>query len=162
MGLLAFFFGFIFVYSGQSFWQTVKKWKWLYFGIASALFVLRIPSIDIISADYFKSIESICWISGVFGFGYQYLNRPSKWLSYLSEAVYPVYIIHMFVMFGVSTLILPLEISPVLQFLGVTGLTLVGCFLIHEFILRRIYWLRPLFGMKIKPKTLKIKEHNQA
>ena len=38
IGFLAFFFGFLFVYSGKAFWQTVSKWKWLYIGIAAVLY----------------------------------------------------------------------------------------------------------------------------
>ncbi len=35
LGLLAFIFGFLFVYAGKIFWQTVKKWRWLYIGLAA-------------------------------------------------------------------------------------------------------------------------------
>lgn len=153
IGLLAFFFGFLFVYSGNNFWQTVSKWKWLYLGIATVLYVLRITGYESISNMYITAIESNCWIFGVFGLSYSYLNKPSALLSYLSQAAYPVYIIHMFVLYAGSFIILPLEIHPMIQFIAITIFTFVMCFIIYECILRRIAILRPLFGLKWEFKT---------
>ncbi len=97
---------------------------------------------------YLMAIESNCWIFGVFGFGYKYLNKPSKALSYLSKAAYPVYIIHMFVLYAGGLIILPLEIHPMLKFITVVTFTGIICYLIYEFIIRRIGFFRPLFGLK--------------
>jgi hypothetical protein len=160
IGFLAFFFGFLFVYSGQAFWQTVSKWKWLYIGIATALFIIRFTGYGSISNMYITTIESNAWILGLFGNGYNYFNKPSASLSYLSAAVYPVYIIHMFVLYAGALLILPFDLHPMLKFIGITLFTFIVCFLIYEFILRRISILRPLFGLKWKfkrvvPKKLK-------
>lgn len=148
IGFLAFFFGYLFVYTGSTFWQTVLKWKWFYIGLATILFFIRFTGFESISNMYLTSLESISWILGVFGIGYSYLNKPSKLLSYLSAGVYPVYIIHMFVLYAGALLILPLDIHPMLQFIGITVFTFIVCFLIYEFMLKRIAILRPLFGLK--------------
>ncbi len=150
IGILTFFFGFLFVYSGKAFWQTVSKWKWLYISLATILFLIRFTGFESISNMYFTSVESISWILGVFGIGYSYLNKPSALLSYLSAAVYPVYIIHMFVLYVGASLILPLNLHPMLEFAGITVFTFIVCFLIYEFILKRIAIIRPLFGLKWK------------
>ncbi len=147
-GFLAFFFGFLFVYSGKVFWQTVSKWKWLYIGIATVLYIIRFTGFESISNMYITTIESNCWIFGVFGFGYKYLNKPSKTLSYLSQAAYPVYIIHMFVLYAGAMFILPLQIPILLKFIAIVTFTGLACFFIYEFIIRRIGFLRPLFGLK--------------
>ena len=157
-GFLAFFFGFLFVYSGQTFWQTVLKWRWLYIGLAFVLFGIRYIIFATEAPGYLTAIESNCWIFGVFGLGYKYLNKPSKTLSYLSQAAYPVYIIHMFVLYAGALFILPLEIPIVLKFIAIVAFTGVVCFLIYMFVLRRIGFLRPLFGLKwTYKKTEKIK-----
>ena len=148
IGLLAFFFGFLFVYSGKVFWQTVSKWKWLYIAIAAVLYIIRITGFGAISNMYITTIESNCWIFGVFGLGYHYLNKPSMLLSYLSKAAYPVYIIHMFVLYAGAWVILPLAVPPLLKFLAITAFTFIVCFLLYEFIIRRVALLRPLFGLK--------------
>jgi peptidoglycan/LPS O-acetylase OafA/YrhL len=100
------------------------------------------------SPDYLMAIESNLWIFGVFGLAYKYLNRPSAALRYLSQAAYPVYIIHMFVLYAGAMLILPLKIPLLLKFAGVVAFTFAWCYLIYEFIIRRIVFLRPLFGLK--------------
>lgn len=154
IGFLAFFFGFLFVYSGKAFWQTVSKWKWLYIAMATILFLIRFTGFESISNMYLTTIESSSWILGLFGIGYTYLNKPSALLSYLSAAVYPVYIIHMFVLFAGALLILPLDLHPMLEFVAINLFTFIVCFLIYEFILKRVAILRPLFGLKWKFKTV--------
>jgi hypothetical protein len=146
LGLLAFFFGFIFVYSGKTFWKTVLKWRWLYIALAAILYTFRLMEIP--SIGFLVAIESNCWIFGLFGVGYKYLNRPSTILSYLSKAAYPVYIIHMFVLYAGAMMILPLEIPVWLKFVAIVLFTGTGCYLIYEFMIRRIGFLGPLFGLK--------------
>lgn len=150
LGLLAFLFGFLFVYSGKAFWQTLQKWWWLYLGLAVVLFTLRLTSFEMQSPGYLVAIESNCWIFSVFAFGYKYLNRPGKALSYLSQAAYPVYIIHMFALYAGALIILPLEIPVMLKFVLVVVFTFTLCFVLYEFIIRRVGFLRPLFGLKWK------------
>jgi glucan biosynthesis protein C len=154
-GFLAFFFGFLFTYSGKTFWQTVLKWRWLYVGLAIILYGIRCVLFEFEAPGYLMAIESNCWIFGVFGFGYKYLNKPSKTLSYLSQAAYPVYIIHMFVLYTGAMFIVPLEIPIMLKFVCVVAFTGLACYIIYEFIIRRIGFLRPLFGLKWKFNQVK-------
>lgn len=149
-GFLAFFFGFLIVYSGSSFWQTVLKWRGLYVGIAIILYGMRLDIFGFESPGYLIAMESNCWIFGVFGFGYRYLNKPSKLLRYLSQAAYPIYIIHMFVLYTGAMLILPLEIPILLKFIGIVAFTALACYFIYELIIRRVGLLRPLFGLKLE------------
>ncbi len=155
LGLLAFLFGFLFVYSGKTFWQTVLRYRWFYIGLATVLFGIRYFIYTTEAPAYLTAIESNCWIFGIFGLGCKYLNKPGKTLSYLSQAAYPVYIIHMFVLYVGAMFILPLEIPILLKFLGIVAFTGAGCFLIYEFILRRVVFLRPLFGLKWTYKKIK-------
>lgn len=154
LGFIAFFVGFILVYSGKAFWQTVLKWRWLYIVIAAILYALRLFVIEGSTPGYLLAIESNCWIFGLFGFSYKHLNKPSALLSYLSQAAYPVYIIHMFVLYFGALIILPLAIHPILKFITVVLFTGVFCYLIYEFVIRRIGFLRPLFGLKWSFKSI--------
>ncbi len=148
LGLLAFLFGFLFVYSGKSFWQTVLKWRWGYLALALALYVVRYTVFNLKSPGYLMALESNTWIFAVFGFGYRYLNKPSRLLTYLSQAAYPVYIIHMFVLYAGASLILPLELPVALKFVGIVTFTGLVCYLLFEFVIRRVGILRSLFGLK--------------
>jgi len=147
-GFLAFFFGFLIVYIGKTFWKTVLKWRWLYIGLAVFLYVIRLGLFATQAPGYLIAIESNSWIFGVFGFGYKYLNKPGKTLNYLSKAAYPVYIIHMFVLYAGAMFILPLEIPNIWKFAGIIVFTVTACYLIYEFIIRRIGVFRPVFGLK--------------
>lgn len=153
LGLLAFFFGFLFVYTGKTFWQTVLTWRWAYMGLAVVMYTIRLMVFNTTAPGYLAAIESNLWIFSLFGFGYRYLNRPSRALSYLSQAAYPVYIIHMFALYAGAYLILPLDIAVELKLAGVILFTGIVCYLGYEFIIRRVGLLRPLFGLKWNPFT---------
>ncbi len=148
LGLLAFFFGFLFVWCGSSFWQLLLRWRWLFLVTAAGLFVLRLAFFQPIAPNYLLSIESNCWIMAVFAWGYKHLNRPSAALRYLSQAAYPVYILHMIFLYLGSMLIFPLAIAAPIQFGLVFLFTLAGCFALYELVIRRVRFLRPLFGLK--------------
>lgn len=148
LGFLAFFFGFLLVYSGKELWKTVLQWRWLYMGVASVLFVIRLFVLENTTPGYLMAIESNCWIFTGLGFSYKYLNKPSTILSYLSQAAYPVYIIHMIALYLGALVILPLDIHPILKFISVLIFTTCFCYIIYEYVIRRVNFLRPLFGLK--------------
>jgi len=150
LGLLAFFCGFCFVLSGRPFWEMILKWRWLFLLTAVALYVFRITQLQQFAPGYLLAIESVCWIISVFAFAFKYLNRPSRALNYLSQAAYPVYILHMIFLYIGSWLIFPLAIPAPVQFILVLAFTFVGCSAVYELIVRRVNIIRPLFGLKRK------------
>jgi glucan biosynthesis protein C len=149
LGLLAFFFGFCFVLSGDSFWKMILKWRWLFFFLAVALFGVRMILFQMNVPVYLLVTESDCWILSVFSFGYRYLNHPGKALNYLSQAAYPVYILHMIFLYLGAVLIFPLNVAAPVQFILLLLFTVTGCFGFYE-IIRRVNFIRPLFGLKLK------------
>jgi len=150
MGLLAFLFGFVLVYSGEAFWLTARKWKWVLLIVALTLFVVRHFEFQLQAPSYYKAIESCMWIFAIFGFGYTYLNRPSKSLAYLSQAAYPIYILHMIFLYLGSILIAGLDIPVSLKFILLVIFTFAGCMAFYELIIKRLRYLRPLFGLRIE------------
>jgi hypothetical protein len=148
LGMLAFLFGFCFIFSGGAIWQTILKLRWASFCIAAILFLVRFIEFQLESPDYLKAIESVTWIYTVFGFAYKYLNYPGKALRYLSQGAYPIYIIHMAFLYLASYFIMPLNISVVLKFIIVVTFTFTGCILTYDLLIKRIYFIRPLFGLK--------------
>jgi len=148
LGLLAFFFGFCFVLSGDGFWKMILKFRWLFVAIAVALFIIRLLYFKMNTPVYLMVTESQCWILSVFAFGYQYLNRGGQVLTYLSQAAYPVYILHMIFLYLGSMWVFGLNIDVRVQFLLVLLITLGGSFATYE-VIRRLKWIRPLFGLKL-------------
>jgi glucans biosynthesis protein C len=145
LGLLAFFFGFCFVLAGDTFWNMVTKWRWMFVVLALALYLIRINYWQMNVPYYFLVLESDCWIFSLFAFGHRYLNRAGDMLSYLSKAAYSVYILHMIWLMLGSTLIFPMAIAVELKFVLLLLFTLAGCFMSYELI-RRLPVVRMLFG----------------
>lgn len=150
IGLPAFFLGFCFVLSGPPFWQMLLRWRWVFLAVAAVLFGFRVAYFQMNAPMYMLVTESQCWIFAVFAFGHKYLNRSGKALRYLSEAAYPVYIVHMIVLYVGSMLIFPLNMAPPVKFVVLLVFTVAGCMLVYELVIRRISFLRPLFGLKRK------------
>ena len=152
LGLLAFFFGFTCVYSGNAFWQTMLRYRWLFLSVAVVLFMIRMTVFELNAPGYLMAVESNLWIFSAFGFAYKYLNRPGKTLSYLSQAAYPVYILHMIFLYLGSYLIFPLSIPALFKFILTIGSTVVGCYVFYDLVIIRVRFLRPLFGLRESKK----------
>lgn len=148
MGLLAFFFGYFFIEMGQVFWKNLLYWKWFYLALASLLFFIRIFIYKMDSPLYLMVLESISWIFGIFGIFYQYCQKPSKTLAYLSKAAYPIYIIHMLFLYLTSYLIFPFAMPAIIKYILVIVFTYGGSFALYEFILRRVNIIKPFFGIR--------------
>ncbi|MFI7024220.1 acyltransferase family protein [Micromonospora sp. NPDC049900] len=94
--------------------------------------------------------EVYAWavIASVLGLAQRFLARPSRTLTYATEAVLPWYILHqsITVVLGYAFLdsAVPLWIEASVILLG----TLLGCAVLHELLIRRVCWIRPLFGLK--------------
>lgn len=152
LGFLAFFFGFCFVLSGHAFWQMIQRWRWVFVAIGISLFVLRVYQL-VSMPGYVIAIESLSWIMTVLAFGSKHLNKPGRALTYLSEAAYPVYILHMVYLYLGSMFLFKLSIPAPVQFVLVLVFTLAGCFGTFE-VIRRVSWLRVVFGLKNSPESL--------
>lgn len=148
MGLIAFFFGFTCVQTGEAFWKTVLKWRWALLSAALILYLVRLIVFDLRAPNYLMPIESNLWIFAVFGFAYRYLNQPGRALVYLSQGAYPIYILHMVFLYLGSYFIIPLNIPLWIKFILITTVTGIGCFAAYDLVIRRIPFIRPLFGLK--------------
>jgi peptidoglycan/LPS O-acetylase OafA/YrhL len=93
------------------------------------------------------------WLAlcAILGWGKALLDRPLRWLPWANEAVYPWYVLHQSLTVLCAYWLLPLGLGPVLEPLLVLAGTVAGCALLHAGI-RRVRWLRPLFGMKARPR----------
>lgn len=148
LGLVAFFFGWVFAFTGTPFWEMIKKWRWILFVVAAIFCFVRLNYF----VNDFIPVESVCWICLILALGYKYLNKESAALKYLSEAAYPVYIIHMIFQYLGSILIFDTGLPIPLQFVMLVLFTLGGCLLAYEFLIRRTNITRFLFGLKTKRK----------
>lgn len=87
-------------------------------------------------------------LSAILGWAKACLDRPFRWLPWANEAVYPWYVLHQSLIILIAYWLLPLRLGPIAEPVAVFGGTIAGCWLLHEFVIRRVGWLRPCFGLK--------------
>ncbi len=152
LGMVAFIIGFLVAFAGEGFWKNVSGFRWLSLILAFVIYLIRVFYFELRTPDFLMSIESCLWIYAVLGLGYKYLNRASSTLSYLSEAAYPIYIIHMIILYLGALWIFPLSLDVNIKFGLMLIFTFGGCLLVYELGLRKINLLRPLIGLKQNKK----------
>lgn len=86
----------------------------------------------------------------IFGWARVLLNRRFGWLPYSSAAVFSWYMLHQSLTVALAYWLVPMRLGAVVEASLVVGGTVIGCLLLHEYVIRRIPLLRPLFGLKRK------------
>ncbi|OGT59181.1 MAG: hypothetical protein A3E01_20380 [Gammaproteobacteria bacterium RIFCSPHIGHO2_12_FULL_63_22] len=83
----------------------------------------------------------------ILGWSHALLNKPFRWLPWAKEAVYPWYLLHQSLIVLLAYWLVPLRLGGTLEASLVLAGTIAGCWLVFAAV-RRIRWLRPLFGLK--------------
>jgi glucans biosynthesis protein C len=111
---------------------------------------LRVLQRCLFALNQWTAIVAICGFARHFAPG----DGPAR--RYLTEAVFPFYILHQTAIIILAQYLKPLDIPPLLE----GPLLIIGtfgcCILVFE-VVRRVGWLRPLFGLKpraqLRPTT---------
>lgn len=149
LGLVCFFLGYLMIALGDSFQSALNQLKYPLLGVSAALYLVRLLHFGFEQTpNFLNGLECGTWVLTILAFGRQFLNRPGKLLSYLSPAVYPTYIFHMFAQYLGSMIIFKMEMAAELKFILLTIFTFVVAYSLYE-LLRRIKHLRPLIGLKL-------------
>jgi len=98
-----------------------------------------------------KNIFLISWLFTIFGYSRKLFVKSNKLLIYSTEAVYPLYILHQTVMITLGYYIIQMQLSILVKFVLVVVSTFGGSLLIYELLIKRIGFMRVLFGLK--PRT---------
>ena len=149
LGLICFLTGYIFILLKENFWEAVSRVKNTTLIFAFLLYLVRVFLLEFVEFHPLTAIESYSWMISIFGYGAKFLNKQSTRLSYLSTAVYPIYILHMPLQFFFSLFIIPWEIPAILKLILIIMSTLISSFAIYDLVIKRLKWIRPLFGLKL-------------
>lgn len=142
------------------FWRQVAALRWTSLGLWLASWALivcywSIPEALAGSAEVqqwkplMRTIYCLCqWapILTVCGFGQRHLNFDSAKRRYLTQAVFPVYILHQTLIVSMAHWLKPVQLAPATEGLILLVLTFTLSFGGFELV-RRIALLRPLFGL---------------
>jgi hypothetical protein len=91
----------------------------------------------------------------ILGYAAAWLNRPRRWMPYANRAVYPWYILHQSLIVPLAALLIPLSLPSGVEAMLVLSGTLLGCAMLHHFVVLRVRWLQPLMGVRIRPRAAK-------
>lgn len=155
---ICFLGGFILANLEKTIWNAFVKIRYfsLLFGIiASVPVILMIAKGESpLWIQVVKPLNVWSWILAIFGFGSKYLNRKSAILSYRNAAVYPFYILHftitLFLGYLIKDTAMHYALKMLLMIIGTYGIS----FIFYEFVIRRIAFLQPFFGTKVKSSSL--------
>jgi glucan biosynthesis protein C len=89
----------------------------------------------------------------ILGLAHRHLDRPWPWLSWANESVYPWYILHQTLIVAAAFFLAGWQLGPVLEPAVLLACTGLGCWLLTDGLIRRVIWLRPLFGLKPPPRA---------
>lgn len=153
-------------------WAELKRLRWsmLLAALASLaafmlLAILRTPSSPSAfkaTYDLFEFIYQWTALLAIFGWSFHCLNRPFRWLPYATEAVYPWYILHQTITVVAGYQLAKFSLGGVIEPVLVVGITILGCLVLHEFVIRRVNILRSLFGLKPRDNQVRVKTKLEA
>lgn len=147
-------------------WQCMENARWAALAIAlacwgSLIVFFSLPESLTLHPDIHQwrmlmrvvyALCAWCAIVAVCGFAHRHLDRNSASRAYLTEAVFPVYIVHQSLIVTMAHLIKPANIAPATEGIMLVVLTLCFSFGIFEAV-RRVAVLRPLFGLGNAART---------
>lgn len=143
--------------SEDTVWETIRRQRWIALGLA----IVGYGVVETWFTHYeeFKAMEWLhqlqriayaldewCAIVAALGFARQWNPRDSRVRRYLTEAIFPFYIVHQTAIVLLAHFMKPLGLRPLVEGPLLIAGTAVTCVASFELV-RRIGWMRPLFGL---------------
>jgi surface polysaccharide O-acyltransferase-like enzyme len=102
---------------------------------------LRMFQRVVYALDQWAAIVAAC------GFGRRLFKRDGPARRYLTDAVFPFYIVHQTAIIAFAMWMRPFKLQPLVEGPLLILLVALACLAAYE-VVRRVAWLRPLFGLK--------------
>jgi surface polysaccharide O-acyltransferase-like enzyme len=144
----------------DEFWDAIERQRWLALSLAAAFFLaflaLRwtresatLPSLwlKLYGGIAYGFYQWLC-IVVVLGFARRWLTADSAVRRYLTDAIFPFYIVHQTAIIMIAHELHGRDLPAWLEAGIVISGTLAACALTYEMV-RRIAFLRPLFGLRV-------------
>ncbi|HSI57960.1 MAG TPA: acyltransferase family protein [Ideonella sp.] len=138
-------------------WEALRRQRWVALALAVASYAFIVwyfghydsrPVPDAVRAfqRVVFALDQWAAIAAVLGFARQAAPGDSAARRYLSEAVFPFYILHQTATVLLAVSLRPLALAPALEAPLLIAGTFAACLLGFEAV-RRVGWLRPWFGL---------------
>ena len=159
----AFLYGYLLAREA-GFWAEAMRLRWATLACAVAIFGVRMVLVAMYPGDtpapapiealalVLRNLYMWSMLLAILGWAHAYLNRPFRWLPWANENVYPWYMLHQSLIIAFAFWLLPLRLPAPAEAALVLSLTVAGCWLVAASV-RRVRWLRPLFGLKLAARA---------
>lgn len=153
-----FLFG-VLVARADSVWSAISGFRWWALGLAAAIYVSSLVlryygpvqplplALWIYAGIAYGCYQWFC-IVAVLGFARRWLNRDSPARRYLTDAVFPYYIVHQTAIILIAHQLKGFGLPAWMEAAIVIAGTFACCAVTYE-IVRRVRVLRPLFGLRL-------------
>lgn len=132
-------------------WAEFRRLRWPALALALALLALHFAALHpggrATGARLLGDLYAWAALVAVLGWAHHALNRPWRWLPWANESVYPWYVLHQTVIIVLLVQLAPLQLPLWMEACLLLAGTVAGCWAVTACV-RRIEWLRPLFGLK--------------
>jgi hypothetical protein len=99
-----------------------------------------------------RELQAWSMILALFGFARRHLRRDNALRRYLTDAIFPFYIVHQTTIVVAGHYLDQIGLPVWIEAFVLIASTIASCWLVYE-VVRRISALRPLFGLKLKGRA---------
>jgi hypothetical protein len=147
----------------QALLATLESLRWPALALAVAAWLVllawfiatqghvQVPDLARASMRFVFATEQWCAIVAAFGFARRHLNRDHRWRAPLTEAVFPLYLVHQTIIVVGAVALRPLALAAGTEALLLVLLTFAGGLLAWQ-LAHRIAALRPWMGLSPAPR----------
>jgi len=155
MSLAVFAFGF-FAALQERVWRDFERFRWIFTGVAAvalpALIALQASPDGMVWNGWAQNaayaIDQWATMGAILGFGSRHLRAADgPLLRYLTDAVFPCYLAHQTILVACAYVLKPAHLPAAVEAPLLVSVTLGGSLAVYE-VVRRIGWMRPLWGLK--------------
>jgi hypothetical protein len=149
-----FLLGFLLAHA-KPFWDGIERQRWIALSLAAAFFLsfLALRStqdgglpLKIYAGIAYGFYQWLCMVA-VLGFARRWITKDSALRRYLTDAIFPYYIVHQTAIIMIAHALRGSDLSAWQEASIVIGGTAAICVLTYE-IVRRVALLKPLFGLR--------------
>ncbi|MCG2666023.1 acyltransferase [Bradyrhizobium sp. GCM10023182] len=157
----SFLIGFLLARQG-GIWHDIERQRWTALVLAAVCFAVFVFAY----AGLFPRSPMLRWSAGsaygcyqwvamvaVLGFARRHLTADGAARRYLTDAIFPYYIVHQTAIIMIAHALQGSGLSAASEATIVISGTALTCAVIYE-VARRIFWLRPLFGLRMEPRSV--------
>jgi len=166
--ILFFAFGFVFFSNAPVLLEKVRRVKWAALATAVVLTALCVywyqtKQMPAFRSPFFtlkllvRSLACWAWITAMLGITYQFFNTESKRLKYLSDAVFPFYLLNQPIILVLAYYATQWNLSLPLKFAFIAITSFAGTIALYELI-KKVSFVRWLFGIPEKKEVKKVNE----